>query len=85
MRFRYRWTLDEEAYGFLRAMKTRKRRRLERFIELLAMQPFTEPDYVDLDSDGAELFHLFVGEYTLVYHVDHAVHRVLVYEIYANP
>lgn len=81
----YRWLIDEEAYAFLRSLSQRRRRQLERSIELLAAHPFTEPSYIDFDADDEELFHLFVGEYTIVYHVDHAIRRVLVQQICPNP
>ena len=85
MNLGYRWTLDEEAYAYLRALKPASRRQLEQTIARIAARPFTEPAYIDFDSDGEELFHLFVGRHTLIYHVDHAVRRILILEICLSP
>lgn len=77
--------IDEEPYAYLRSIKPASRRRLEREIGRLATRPFTEPSYIDFDADGEELFHLFVGRHTIIYHVDHAVRRVLIQQICPNP
>ncbi len=77
--------IDEEPYAFLRSLKPTKRRPLERAIAQLAARPFTEPHFIGFDSDGEPIFHLFVGHHTLIYHVDHAVRRVLILEITLNP
>ena len=57
----------------------------KRALDLLAAHPFTEPSYIDFDSEGEELFHRFVGRHTIVYHVDHAVRRVLILQVCPNP
>jgi mRNA-degrading endonuclease RelE of RelBE toxin-antitoxin system len=77
--------IDEEPYAHLRSLKPAQRRRLEREIARLAKRPFTEPSYIDFDADGRELFHLFIDRHTLIYHVDHAVRRILILQISLNP
>lgn len=77
--------LDEEPYGYLRGLRPAQRRRIERSLDLLAAQPFAEPSYIDFDSEGEELFHLFAGRHAIIYHVDHAVRRVLILQICPNP
>jgi hypothetical protein len=81
----YQWLLSEESYGYLRAVRPAQRRRLETALDHLAAHPFAEPSYIDFDADGEELFHRFTDTHTLIYHVDHAVRRVLILEICANP
>lgn len=55
---------------------------MERALDRLAERPFTEPSFIAFDSDGADVFHLFVSDCVIVYHVDHAIRRLLIYEIY---
>lgn len=81
----YRWVLDEESYRYLCRLSPGQRRRAESALDLLAAHPFTEPSYIDFDSEGEELFHRFVGRHTIVYHVDHAVRRIWVLQICPNP
>lgn len=81
----YRWMLDEESYDYLRGLRPAQRRRLERALDLLAAHPFSEPSYIDFDSEGEELFHRFVDRHTIIYHLDHAVRRVMVLQICPNP
>ena len=78
----YRWMLDEEPYGFLRCLPRGRRIVIERSLDRLGINPFIEPSFIGFDADGEEVFHLFVSGYVIVYHVDHAVRRILVYEIY---
>ncbi len=78
----YRWLLDAEAYSFLRRLPRSRRSLLERAIDRLADRPFTEPSFIGVDAEGVPVFHLFVSCYVIVYHVDHAVRKVLIYEIY---
>jgi mRNA-degrading endonuclease RelE of RelBE toxin-antitoxin system len=78
----YRWMLDEEPYGFLRRLPRGRRLIIERALDRLGLNPFTEPSFIAFDADGEEVFHLFVSGHVIVYHVDHAVRRILVYEIY---
>lgn len=81
----YQWLLKEEAYVYLRALRRTQRRHLETVLDHLAAHPFTEPAYIDFDADGEELFHHFTGSHTVIYHVDHAVRRVLIQAICVNP
>lgn len=78
----YRWLLDEEAYGILRYLTRGRRAAIERALDRLGANPFTEPSFIAFDADGEEIFHFFVSGHVIVYHVDHAVRRILVYEIY---
>lgn len=77
--------LDEEPYAYLRSLRPTHRRRLEGVLDSLATHPFTEPSFIEFDSDGEELFHCFAGSDTVIYHVDHAVRRVLILQICPNP
>jgi mRNA-degrading endonuclease RelE of RelBE toxin-antitoxin system len=74
--------LDEEPYGFLWRLPRGRRTVIERVLDRLALNPFVEPSFIGFDADGEAVFHLFVSGFVIVYHVDHAVRRVLVYEIY---
>ncbi len=77
--------IDEEPYAFLRSLKPARRRPLERAITHLAARPFTEPHFIGSDAEGEPIFHFFVGRHTLIYHVDHAVRRILILQITLNP
>ena len=76
--------LDEEAHAFLRGLRPRERRRLEREFDLLRDHPFSEPHFIELGAEGEALFHRVVSAYVIVYHVDHAVRRVFVQDIFPN-
>ena len=76
--------LDEEAYAFLRTLSPRDRRRLEATFDSLRTRPFTEPSFIEFDSEGEALFHLFLTDYSIIYHVDHAVRMVFIQQICRN-
>ena len=82
MSLEYRWMLDAEPYGFLRRLPRGRRVVIERALDRLGHNPFTEPSFIGFDSEGDEVFHLFISSHVIVYHVDHAVRRVFVFEIY---
>lgn len=85
MNVAYRWLLDEEPYRTLRGLPRRVRLIIERALDRLGQNPFTEPAFIGFDAEGGEVFHLFVAGYVVAYHVDHAVRRILVYEIIRVP
>ena len=76
--------VDEEAYAFLRALTRREQRQLAAAFDRLRDHPFAEPSYVGVDSNGEEQFHLFLGNYAVAYHVDHAVRIVFIQSIAPN-
>lgn len=71
-----------EPYGFLRSLPRGRRAIIERALDRLGANPFTEPAFIAFDADGEDVFHLLISGYVIAYHVDHAVRRILVYEIY---
>ena len=76
--------LTEEAYAFLGTLSRRDQRRLEAAFDGLRSRPFAEPSFVGFDASGEEHFHLFIEDYAIVYHVDHAVRLVYIQEIVLN-
>jgi mRNA-degrading endonuclease RelE of RelBE toxin-antitoxin system len=78
----YRWLLDSEAYGFLKRLPKGRRLLIERALDRLGERPFTEPAFIAFDAEGGEVFHLFIAGHVIAYHVDHAVRKILIYEIY---
>lgn len=76
--------LAEEAYAFLASLNRRDLRRLEIAFDRLRDHPFSEPSFVGLDSNGEEQFHLFLDDYAIAYHVDHAVRLVFIQQILLN-
>lgn len=78
----YRWLLDAEVYAFLKRVPRARRSGLERALDRLAEHPFTEPSFIAFDAEGGSVFHVFVSDYVIAYHVDHAVRKILIFEIY---
>ena len=78
----YQWWLDAEVYAFLKQLPRGRRGMLERSLDRLASVPFAEPDFISVDAGGEAVFHRFVRDWVIVYHVDHAVRRIFVFEIY---
>jgi hypothetical protein len=76
--------LDEEAYVVLVGVNRRDRRKLESAFDHLRDHPFAEPSFVGLDSNDEEQFHLFLPDYSIAYHVDHAVKLVFIQQILSN-
>ncbi len=76
--------LDEEAYAVLGGLSRRDQRKLETSFDSLRDHPFTEPSFVGLDANGEEQFHLFLEDYAIAYHVDHAVKLVFIQQILPN-
>ena len=76
--------LDEEAYAFLRTLSVREQRRLEVVFNAMRDHPFSEPSFVEFDSDGQEVFHRFLDRYSIMYHIDHAARLVLIQHITQN-
>ncbi|MBC7365880.1 MAG: hypothetical protein H7343_03550 [Undibacterium sp.] len=77
--------LAEEAYAFRSSLNRRDRRRLEIAFDKLRDHPFSEPSFVGFDSNGEEQFHLFLNDYAIASHVDHAVRLVFIQPILPNP
>jgi len=76
--------LDEEAYAVLGGLSRRDQRKLETSFDHLRDHPFAEPSFVGLDANGEEQFHLFLEDYAIAYHVDHAVKLVFIQQILPN-
>ena len=77
--------LADEAYAVLGTLNRRDRRKLEAAFHERRSHPFAEPSFIGFDSNGEEQFHLFLEDYAIVYHVDHAVRLVFIQDIVLNP
>ncbi len=76
--------LDQDAYVHLCTLSGRDQRKLEQTFNLLRDHPFAEPSFVEHDSEGEAVCHLFLERYSIAYHVDHAVRLVLILQIHQN-
>ena len=76
--------LDEDAYTFLGKLSRGDHRKLETAFDTLRDHPFAEPSFVGFDSNGEEQFHLFLDDYAIAYHVDHAVKFIFIQQILPN-
>lgn len=81
MNWNYQWVISAEAYHLLTRLSRSRRSTIERALDRLASNPFSDPAFIGFDADGEEIFHVFVSDFIIAYHVDHATKRVLIYEI----
>jgi hypothetical protein len=81
----YIWTLLQPAYEALMRVPDDDRRVLESEFYLLARHPLRKPAFVTPDLDDLPLATIYVADYMVSYHIDHAVRRVDILEIIAIP
>ncbi len=81
----YIWTLLQPAYEALVRLPDEDRRIVEGEFYFLAAHPFRRPAFETPDLDGLPLATIYVGDYMLTYHVDHAARRVDILEIDTVP
>ncbi|MES2695235.1 MAG: hypothetical protein V4773_17300 [Verrucomicrobiota bacterium] len=85
MKLGYDWLVEGEAYRYLVSLPKRKRLLLERAFDSLASRPFQPTLYTEQGPDGSRLDSITASGHIVTYHVDHAIRRIWVTDIYKIP
>lgn len=78
---KYRVYIEEEAVETIAATRGRQRAALMKFVRGLALAPFNEGDFSELDQIGRRVFTKLVADYAVSYWPDHSVNEIKVFQV----
>jgi mRNA-degrading endonuclease RelE of RelBE toxin-antitoxin system len=77
----YEIFLRSEAIDSLRGIRAAPRKLVSKFIDSLALDPFSEGDYSVRDASGRDIHFKVVGEYAVTFWTDHPAKEIKIIDI----
>lgn len=76
----YKVFIEQSVLDAMQSTRGKNRKSLKAFLQSLAIHPFEEGDYSELDPEGRTVHIKVIGNHSVGFYADHAVKEIKVFE-----